>query len=59
MASTNVMNWARKPGWRIAAKDRFADGEGLTEIDFVSLMKGHQLLRGAEPHPAARFIGYV
>src|ERR1700690_2765207 len=33
------MNWARKPGWRIAANDRFADGEASAGPDLESLMR--------------------
>src|ERR1700712_563158 len=42
MASTKVKNWARKPGWRIAAKDRLVDGGALTAADLVSIIKNHQ-----------------
>lgn len=38
MASTKVRNWARKPGWRIAEKDRFVECEALTAMDSVSLI---------------------
>jgi hypothetical protein len=37
-----VMNWARKPGWRIAANDRFLDDGWLPGTDFGSLIKNHQ-----------------
>lgn len=39
MASTKVMNWARKPGCRIAAKDRLLAGGAPAAIDLVSLIK--------------------
>jgi hypothetical protein len=32
------MNWARKPGWRIAAKDRWVD-DAVTGAVLVSLIK--------------------
>src|ERR1700733_10998878 len=39
MASTKVVNWARKPGWRIAAKDRFAGSDGSTGAAIASLIR--------------------
>jgi hypothetical protein len=39
MASTKVMNWARKPGWRIAANDRFEACDAFTGIALVSLIQ--------------------
>jgi hypothetical protein len=42
MAATKVMNWARTPGWRIAAKDRLINDGAVRGMDFVSLMKKHQ-----------------
>src|SRR5580704_7786151 len=42
IASTKVANWARKPGWRIAAKDRLAGGDAPAETGFISFMKNHQ-----------------
>src|SRR5882757_4091969 len=42
IASTKVANWARKPGWRIAAKDRLAGGEAPAETGLISFMKNHQ-----------------
>ncbi len=33
------MNWARNPGWRIAAKDRFVDRDPLAGVDWLSLIK--------------------
>jgi hypothetical protein len=36
IAITKVMNWARKPGWRIAAKDRFAGNDAPPVGDFIS-----------------------
>src|SRR5580704_5059759 len=44
MASTKVMNWARKPGWRIAANDRFADGGPLTGTCFISFIANRQII---------------
>jgi hypothetical protein len=38
IARTNVTNWARKPGCRIAAKDRFAGGEGAARMGVTSFM---------------------
>jgi len=33
------MNWARKPGWRIAAKDRFVGGGALSAPELESFMR--------------------
>jgi hypothetical protein len=33
------MNWARNPGWRIAAKDRFVDRDPLARVEWLSLIK--------------------
>ncbi len=33
------MNWARNPGWRIAANDRFVDGDPLARVELLSLIK--------------------
>jgi hypothetical protein len=43
IARTKVENWARKPGWRIAAKDRFEDSDALTGTGLISFMKNHQI----------------
>jgi hypothetical protein len=37
MASTKVVNCARKPGWRIAAKDRILGAGGLTPVVVSSI----------------------
>src|ERR1700676_4063387 len=42
IARTNVENWARKPGWRIAAKDLFVAGDALTGTGLISFMTRHQ-----------------
>ena len=38
MASTKVMNWARKPPWRIAANDRRAAGATPAAGEVASVM---------------------
>jgi hypothetical protein len=50
MASTKVENWARKPGCRIAAKDRLAGSDALTDAAFVSFIKNHQFAAQRKSH---------
>jgi hypothetical protein len=58
IASTKVANWARKPGWRIAAKDRLAGDAAPADTGLISFMKNHQftgIVQGCEGwYPAAR-----
>src|SRR5665213_838740 len=51
IASTKVMNWARKPGWRIAANDRRVAGGASAGIALISLMP--------ESSHAARVEGHI
>src|SRR4051794_18326543 len=50
IASTKVENCARKPRWRIAAKDRFGAGEAVAGADFVSDIKNRQCTAPRESH---------
>jgi hypothetical protein len=50
MASTKVLNWARKPGCRIAAKDRLVDGDASTAAAFVSVIENHQFAAQQKGH---------
>src|ERR1700730_10653002 len=51
IASTKVVNWARKPGWRIAAKDRFAGSDGSTGAGIASVIRAtiNSLRRAVRP----------
>jgi hypothetical protein len=59
MASTKVLNWARKPGCRIAAKDRFVDSDALTAAAFVSFIKNHQFAAQRDGHIRGATHWYV
>src|ERR1700744_3210141 len=49
MARTKVLNWARKPGWRIAANDRLAGGAASAGIGLISFIKQPLICCGLQP----------